>query len=174
MIPTCAGRWTRRRRDERRQRRTTQSRHKRQGKRAHEFDEFGFLRSAFLHIFLCELHTMSTTPQTHVRFAAASAISLLSPYSDAGSSESTNATSTFQYVNSQLIAHGFTRAPGISLEGLSSMDGENVVKCLFAMLGQVVVSVLQVYSSSGLDELIERHVTFRTIQWQIEDTSLRK
>ncbi len=53
------------------------------------------------------------------------------------------------------------------------MDGENVVKCLFAMLGQVVVSVLQVYSSSGLDELIERHVTFRTIQWQIEDTSLR-
>lgn len=83
---------------------------------------------------------MSTTPHTHVRFGNATALSPQSPYSDAGSSDSTNETSIFQYINAQLIAHGFTRTPGLSLEGLSSADSEKVVRCLLAMLEQVTVS----------------------------------
>ncbi|KAI0058856.1 hypothetical protein BV25DRAFT_1993962 [Artomyces pyxidatus] len=59
-----------------------------------------------------------------------------SPYSEASSSGSVTSTSTLQYVNAQLISHGFTISPGLSLDGLSNGDSEKVVKCLFAMLSQ--------------------------------------
>ncbi|KAF8581520.1 hypothetical protein K439DRAFT_1662257 [Ramaria rubella] len=45
-------------------------------------------------------------------------------------------TSTLQYVNSQLVAHGFARSPGISLDGLAVNDNERVVKCILALLSQ--------------------------------------
>lgn len=51
------------------------------------------------------------------------------------------APATLQYVNSQLIAHGFTSSPGISLDGLSGSKADNVVKTLFALLGQRMVRV---------------------------------
>jgi hypothetical protein len=63
-----------------------------------------------------------------------------SPYSDTGSSQSQNSTNTVQYVNSQLIAHGFAQSPGISTEGLSRVDEEKLVKCLLGMLSQRMVS----------------------------------
>ena len=48
-------------------------------------------------------------------------------------------TSSLQYINSQLIAHGFTAPPGLSLDGVASADMEKAVKCLLAMLSQRVV-----------------------------------
>ena len=55
------------------------------------------------------------------------------------SSEDYETTSSLQYVNSQLMAHGFVRCPGLSLDGLAQGDSERVVKCLLAMLGQRMV-----------------------------------
>lgn len=48
-------------------------------------------------------------------------------------------TSTLQYLNAQLVAHGYARTPGISLEGLSVADNEKVVKCILGMLSQRMV-----------------------------------
>ncbi|KAF8506403.1 Afadin and alpha-actinin-binding-domain-containing protein, partial [Hysterangium stoloniferum] len=45
-------------------------------------------------------------------------------------------TSTLQYVNSQLVAHGFARSPGLLLDGLPVEEGEKVIKCLMGMLSQ--------------------------------------
>lgn len=54
-------------------------------------------------------------------------------------SEDYEATSTLQYVNSQLVAHGFAHSPGLTLDGLGNADGKRVVRCLLAMLDQRVV-----------------------------------
>lgn len=60
---------------------------------------------------------------------------------DESTTESTeeSSTATLQYVNSQLLAHGFTHGNGLSLEGTSREDAEKVLKCLVAMLGQRMV-----------------------------------
>ncbi|THH26975.1 hypothetical protein EUX98_g7212 [Antrodiella citrinella] len=59
-----------------------------------------------------------------------------SPFSEGSSAESTSSTSSLQYINSQLLAHGFTQNPGLSLDGLQKEDSERVVKCLLGMLSQ--------------------------------------
>lgn len=51
-------------------------------------------------------------------------------------------TSSLQYVNSQLVAHGFAPAPGIDLEGLSKGDMDRAVKCLLDLLSQRLVSIM--------------------------------
>jgi hypothetical protein len=61
-----------------------------------------------------------------------------SPFSDASSTM--NSTSSLDFINSQLVAHGFAPAPGLSLVGIGNADLERVVKCLLGMLGQRVVS----------------------------------
>lgn len=48
-------------------------------------------------------------------------------------------------INSQLISHGFAVPPGLSQDGLSTADAENVTKCLLSMLSQRVVSVVVLY-----------------------------
>ncbi|KAF9269252.1 hypothetical protein L218DRAFT_429376 [Marasmius fiardii PR-910] len=45
-------------------------------------------------------------------------------------------TSSLQYVNAQLVAHGFTSTPGLSLEGLSNEDLNRATKCLMDLLAQ--------------------------------------
>lgn len=83
---------------------------------------------------------MAETPKKVVHWVSDPSPSQLgSPFSDAASSESMSSTSSLQYVNSQLIAHGFTHAPGLSLDGLGKEDMDKVVKCLLAMLGQRIV-----------------------------------
>ncbi|KAG5644872.1 hypothetical protein DXG03_007513 [Asterophora parasitica] len=62
---------------------------------------------------------------------------LASPMVD-GSGLSFVSTSSLEYINSQLVAHGFTPSPGLNLECLSNSDLERVVKCLLGMLGQRV------------------------------------
>ncbi|GJJ11564.1 hypothetical protein Clacol_005798 [Clathrus columnatus] len=53
-------------------------------------------------------------------------------------SEDYEPSSTLQYVNAQLVAHGFARSPGISIDGISNEDGQKLVKCIMAMLSQRV------------------------------------
>jgi hypothetical protein len=43
-----------------------------------------------------------------------------SPLSDEG--DSMLSTFSLQYINSQLVAHGFTPSPGLHLDGLSNAD----------------------------------------------------
>ncbi|KAK7025119.1 Afadin and alpha-actinin-binding-domain-containing protein, partial [Favolaschia claudopus] len=61
-------------------------------------------------------------------------LSFGSPFSDASSA--ITSTSSLDFINSQLVAHGFAQAPGLSLDGISNLDSERVVKCLLGMLGQ--------------------------------------
>jgi hypothetical protein len=56
--------------------------------------------------------------------------------------ESMVSTSSLDYINSQLVAHGFAPSPGLVLDGISSIDQERVVKCLFGMLNQRIVGHL--------------------------------
>ncbi|EJF56270.1 hypothetical protein DICSQDRAFT_71856 [Dichomitus squalens LYAD-421 SS1] len=78
------------------------------------------------------------TPKRLVHWALDASLSdLASPaFSDAGSSESCTSTSSLQYVNSQLIAHGFVHDTGLSLDGLAKADADRVVKCILGMLSQ--------------------------------------
>ena len=59
-----------------------------------------------------------------------------SPYSEASSADSVNATSTLHYINSQLLAHGFARGSGVSFEGLSKEDADKLSKCMLGLLNQ--------------------------------------
>ncbi|KAI6041231.1 Afadin and alpha-actinin-binding-domain-containing protein [Pisolithus marmoratus] len=63
--------------------------------------------------------------------------SVSEPFSEASTSSFVS-TPNLQYINSQLIAHGFTTAPGLSLDGISKADSEVVAKCLLTMLSQRV------------------------------------
>ncbi|KAI0730564.1 Afadin and alpha-actinin-binding-domain-containing protein [Earliella scabrosa] len=77
------------------------------------------------------------TPKKLVHWALNASLSDLgSPFSDAGSSESCSSTSSLQYINSQLIAHGFVHDSGLSLDGLAKADADRVVKCMLGMLSQ--------------------------------------
>ena len=51
-------------------------------------------------------------------------------------------TSSLEFINSQLVAHGFAPSPGLSLEGISNDDSARVVKCLLGMLNQRIVSIV--------------------------------
>lgn len=68
-----------------------------------------------------------------------------SPYSDASSTDSVNATSTLLYINSQLVAHGFARGSGVTFDGLSKEDADKLSKCMLGMLSQRNVRLATVY-----------------------------
>ncbi|KAG2137581.1 Afadin and alpha-actinin-binding-domain-containing protein [Suillus bovinus] len=82
---------------------------------------------------------MATTPRKLVHWALDVSISGFgSPCSEATSSDSVSSTSSLEYINSQLVAHGFTHSPGLSFEGLSNSDADQLARCLLAMLSQRV------------------------------------
>ena len=83
--------------------------------------------------------TMMATPKrgVHWNFDDISLSELNSP--SGSSTDSFVSTSTLEYANAQLIAHGFVQAPGLCLEGISVKDSEKVVKCLLGLLSQRVV-----------------------------------
>ena len=84
---------------------------------------------------------MAKTPKKLVHWALEVSMSDVgSPFSEASSVA--DSTCSIQYINSQLIAHGFTHKPGLSLDGTSKDDADRVVKCLLAMLSQRIVSSL--------------------------------
>ena len=64
-----------------------------------------------------------------------------------GNSSEMSYTSSLQYLNSQLVAHGFTHSPGISLDGLSTSNTESVVKVFLSLMNQRVVRLLSCYCS---------------------------
>jgi hypothetical protein len=69
---------------------------------------------------------------------------------DADGNSEMSYTSSLQYLNSQLIAHGFAYNPGISLDGLSMQNMESVVKVLLSLMNQRVVRFLCSFLVSGL------------------------
>ncbi|KXN90668.1 hypothetical protein AN958_03953 [Leucoagaricus sp. SymC.cos] len=83
---------------------------------------------------------------------------LCSPVFD-GSTESYISTSSLEYVNAQLVAHGFAPPPGLSLDGLSGTDSDRVVKCLLGMLSQRMEDI------SRTEELSTK---FRTLTYDHE------
>ncbi|KAH7914582.1 Afadin and alpha-actinin-binding-domain-containing protein [Hygrophoropsis aurantiaca] len=81
---------------------------------------------------------MAVTPHKLVHWELDPSMSEFgTPLSEA-SSDSMASTSSLQYINSQLIAHGFTNSPGLTVDGLSNSDSERMAKCLLAMLSQRV------------------------------------
>jgi hypothetical protein len=68
-----------------------------------------------------------------------------------GSSSEMSYTSSLQYLNCQLVAHGFAHSPGISLDGLSTSNMESVVKVLLSLMNQRVVRL-----SCSVPPLVER------------------
>ena len=78
---------------------------------------------------------MATTPVTtrNVQWEnEVSELSFASPLRDVSAQ-------SIQYVNAQLVAHGFTHGAGIRLDALSGKDQQVALKCLVNMLGQRVV-----------------------------------
>lgn len=88
-------------------------------------------------------HKMAVTPKklVHWDINQASLSELGSPFFN-GSMESviSESTSSMEYINSQLVAHGFISSPGLGLEGISNKDLDRAVKCLLGMLSQRMVS----------------------------------
>ncbi|EAU90393.2 hypothetical protein CC1G_00777 [Coprinopsis cinerea okayama7 len=81
---------------------------------------------------------MAYTPKKSVHWDMAhpSPSEFSSPSIGNDTSDSFCSTSSLEYVNSQLIAHGFVPAPGLCLDGVSNKDSERVVKCLMSLLSQ--------------------------------------
>lgn len=84
---------------------------------------------------------MTTTPRVHWN-TDASISDFGSPFNEGSSSDSVNSTSSLQYVNSQLVAHGFVQGSGLCLDGLGKDDTDKVVKCLLGMLSQRIVRTI--------------------------------
>jgi hypothetical protein len=87
---------------------------------------------------------MPATPKKLVHWDLdGSSISILnSPFFNNTYESSVTSTSSLEFINSQLVAHGFVPSPGLSLEGISNDDSARVVKCLLGMLSQRVVSIV--------------------------------
>ncbi|RDB15346.1 Afadin- and alpha-actinin-binding protein B [Hypsizygus marmoreus] len=82
---------------------------------------------------------MTETPRklVHWDINDVSLSALGSPFFDS-SMASVVSTSSLEYINSQLVAHGFAPSPGLILDGIQNSDLERVVKCLLGMLSQRV------------------------------------
>ncbi|KAF8972768.1 Afadin and alpha-actinin-binding-domain-containing protein [Flammula alnicola] len=83
---------------------------------------------------------MTETPKKLVHWEnnSPSFSNLNSPFFNATYESSIDSTSSLEFINSQLVAHGFVPSPGLSLAGISNEESARVVKCLLGMLGQRV------------------------------------
>ena len=100
--------------------------------------------------------TTAMTPKklVHWHMNSPSFSNINSPFFDGTSESSMVSTSSMEYINAQLVAHGFTPSPGLCLDGISNDDSARVVKCLLGMLGQRVVRVpLTVLKEMSFDNL---------------------
>ena len=88
---------------------------------------------------------MATTPKklVHWEMDGPSISALDSPFFDSTCESSVVSTSSLEFINSQLVAHGFVSSPGLSLEGISNDDSTRVVKCLLGLLSQRVVCLVE-------------------------------
>lgn len=78
---------------------------------------------------------MAATPfaMRAIHFDDVSMSSIGSPFSAA-------APTSVDYLNAQLVAHGFAHGHGLNLSDLRGKDQQTVLKCLANMLGQRLVS----------------------------------
>ncbi|CAA7265145.1 unnamed protein product [Cyclocybe aegerita] len=83
---------------------------------------------------------MTTTPKklVHWEVDSPSFSNLNSPFFNVIHESSIVSTSTLEFLNAQLVAHGFVPSPGISLDGVTNEESARVVKCLLALLSQRV------------------------------------
>ncbi|KAM6497284.1 hypothetical protein JOM56_007757 [Amanita muscaria] len=76
------------------------------------------------------------TPKKSVHWGTDNSFSDTASSPSFSSTTSDHSSSTFEYLNSQLIAHGFAPPPGLSLDGVSNANAERIAKCLLELLGQ--------------------------------------
>ncbi|KIL69132.1 hypothetical protein M378DRAFT_195916 [Amanita muscaria Koide BX008] len=76
------------------------------------------------------------TPKKSVHWGTDNSFSDTASSPSFSSTSSDHSSSTFEYLNSQLIAHGFAPPPGLSLDGVSNANAERIAKCLLELLGQ--------------------------------------
>ncbi|TFK71675.1 hypothetical protein BDN72DRAFT_793676 [Pluteus cervinus] len=95
-----------------------------------------------------------------VHWGAEVSMSDISPFgSPDRTADSMISTSSLEFVNSQLIAHGFTTSPGLSIDGIPNADLEKVVKCFLNMLSQ------RIEDMSRMEELATK---IRTLNYDYE------
>jgi hypothetical protein len=75
----------------------------------------------------------------NVHFNVDESLALDLPSLDGDASGSFASPGNMQFINAQLLAHGFAQGAGISTDGLSGRDAESLAKCLVGMLGQRTV-----------------------------------
>ncbi|KAH9958819.1 Afadin and alpha-actinin-binding-domain-containing protein [Russula dissimulans] len=106
-----------------------------------------------------------------VHWAPSPVLSSLSDTSSVSSSPISSA-STLQYINSQLISHGFAVHPGLSLDGLSTADAEGVTRCLLSMLSQRVEDMTRAEElTTKLRTLSYDHERLRTMHGTATETA---
>jgi hypothetical protein len=84
---------------------------------------------------------MTATPKKLVHWDtnSPSLSNLDSPFYNGTYDSSMDSTSSLDFVNSQLVAHGYVLSPGLSLTGVSKDESNRIVKCLVTMLSQRMV-----------------------------------
>ncbi|KAJ3506379.1 hypothetical protein NLJ89_g6903 [Agrocybe chaxingu] len=104
---------------------------------------------------------MTTTPKklVHWEVDSPSFSNLNSPFFNATHESSIVSTSSLEFINAQLVAHGFVPSPGISLDGIPNEESARVVKCLLALLSQ------RVEDMSRTEDLATK---VRTISYDLE------
>ncbi|KAG5653603.1 hypothetical protein H0H81_011975 [Sphagnurus paluster] len=81
-------------------------------------------------------------------------------------------TSTLEYVNSQLVAHGFCLPPGLILDGISEPDRERAVKCLLGMLSQRIEDMARTEDlTTKLRTLTYDHERLRSLHRNATETA---
>ncbi|KAF8075153.1 Afadin and alpha-actinin-binding-domain-containing protein [Lyophyllum atratum] len=96
---------------------------------------------------------------------------LASPMVD-GSMLSMISTSSLEYINSQLVAHGFAPSPGLSLDGIGNSDLDRVAKCLLGMLIQRVEDMSRTEElTTKLRTLSYDHERLRSLHRDVTETA---
>jgi len=84
--------------------------------------------------------TDMATPKKSVHWGTNNSFSDTAESLSFASTSSDTCSSALEYVNAQLVAHGFAPPPGLSLDGISNANAERVSKCLLDLLGQRTVN----------------------------------
>ncbi|KAF8645051.1 hypothetical protein AX16_008109, partial [Volvariella volvacea WC 439] len=79
-----------------------------------------------------------------------------------GSADSGPSSSSLDFINSQLVAHGFAASPGLCLDGISGENHDRLIKCLLGLLTQRMEDV------SRAEELTTK---IRTLSYDFERLS---